>query len=203
MQFGEPIFSDTDFMTIEEIKKETTWPYDWLSVKGIAPYIKRMKGDNITGVEIGTCRAESTAYLLEECPNIKKLYTLDPFAEFTDWVGTIKQEIQDKWKAIAEKNLAPYGDRVEMLQIYSADAVNFDGFFAESLDFVFIDGDHSYEGVLADLQGFYPFLRKGGIFAGHDYQMTSVRNALLQFRSDAKITIPINRVDNQAWFWHK
>lgn len=37
------------------------------------------------------------------------------------------------------------------------------------IDFLFIDGDHSYEGTKADILGFSPHVRHGGIIAGHDY----------------------------------
>jgi predicted O-methyltransferase YrrM len=36
-------------------------------------------------------------------------------------------------------------------------------------DFVYIDANHTYEGVIADLEAWYPKVRKGGMVAGHDY----------------------------------
>lgn len=42
-------------------------------------------------------------------------------------------------------------------------------FADNSLDFVYIDADHSYESVKRDLQAWYPKVRKGGILGGHDY----------------------------------
>jgi predicted O-methyltransferase YrrM len=36
------------------------------------------------------------------------------------------------------------------------------------LDFLFIDGDHSYEGVKKDFEMYSPLVRKGGIIAFHD-----------------------------------
>jgi cephalosporin hydroxylase len=38
----------------------------------------------------------------------------------------------------------------------------------ESVDMIFIDGDHSYEGVLADLRESWRILRPGGMLLGHD-----------------------------------
>lgn len=38
----------------------------------------------------------------------------------------------------------------------------------ESLDFLFIDGDHSYDGVKADYEMYAPLVRPGGIIAFHD-----------------------------------
>ena len=92
--------SDEDFMTIKELGDK--WPYDWVSTRGLAPYIKRL-GDNVTGIEIGTCRAESTAYLLEKCPNIDRIITIDPYKAYDDWVGEITQETVDRFREIAIK----------------------------------------------------------------------------------------------------
>ena len=78
--------TDDDFKTIKELGDK--WPYDWVSTRGLAPYIKRL-GDNVTGIEIGTCRAESTAYLLEKCPNIDRIFTVDPYKAYDDWNGEI------------------------------------------------------------------------------------------------------------------
>jgi len=40
-------------------------------------------------------------------------------------------------------------------------------------DFVYIDADHTYEGVKADLEAWFPLVKKGGIFGGDDYQNTT------------------------------
>ncbi len=36
-------------------------------------------------------------------------------------------------------------------------------------DFMFIDGDHTYEGVRDDIRNYYPFLKPGGIMLFHDF----------------------------------
>jgi predicted O-methyltransferase YrrM len=36
------------------------------------------------------------------------------------------------------------------------------------LDFFFIDGDHTYEGVKADFEMYSPLVRSGGLIAFHD-----------------------------------
>jgi hypothetical protein len=40
-----------------------------------------------------------------------------------------------------------------------------DGYF----DWIYIDGDHSYEGVLSDLKNWFPKVKKGGVISGHDF----------------------------------
>lgn len=43
-----------------------------------------------------------------------------------------------------------------------------------SLDFVFVDGDHSYEGVKRDIIAWLPKMKPNSVFAGHDYAWTPV-----------------------------
>ena len=38
-----------------------------------------------------------------------------------------------------------------------------------SVDFVFIDADHSYDSVVKDINSWLPKIRKGGMISGHDY----------------------------------
>ena len=38
-----------------------------------------------------------------------------------------------------------------------------------SLDFVFLDGDHSYDGLKKDIIAWLPKVKKGGIICGHDF----------------------------------
>jgi predicted O-methyltransferase YrrM len=61
------------------------------------------------------------------------------------------------------------GDSIELSKTYEDD----------SLDFVFIDGDHSYEAVKADIQAWLPKVKSNGLLAGHDYGWCeSVRKAV-------------------------
>lgn len=42
------------------------------------------------------------------------------------------------------------------------------GFWASPIDMIFIDGSHSYDDVMADLENFVPWVRQGGCIALHD-----------------------------------
>lgn len=191
--------SDDDFKTIKELGD--AYPQEWISNKGLVPYIKR-HGEKLVGIEIGTCRAESTYYFLDKCPNIEKLFTIDPYKAYDDWNGEITQETVDRFQEIAKKNLKKFGDRVRMIRETSIEAAN--NFTDTFVDFIFVDGDHSYEATLADCEAYYPFLKKGGIFCGHDYQtLENVKRAVDDFRTKHKITAPINLSLNSAFFWYK
>lgn len=69
----------------------------------------------------------------------------------------------------AVEQVSRLGDRIDVTGLLGNSwelASQFpDGWF----DFVFIDGDHSYEGVIQDIRAYLPKVRKGGIIAGHDY----------------------------------
>lgn len=67
------------------------------------------------------------------------------------------------------KRLALYNQNIELLALDShkestINRVKKYGLF----DFIFIDADHTYEGVKQDFEGYFPLLRKGGIIALHD-----------------------------------
>jgi predicted O-methyltransferase YrrM len=38
-----------------------------------------------------------------------------------------------------------------------------------TIDILFIDGEHTYRGCKADIEGFFPYVRKGGFILVHDY----------------------------------
>jgi len=77
---------------------------------------------------------------------------------------------------------ALHGDRCKVLRMDSVEAAA--TFADKSLAFVYLDGDHSLEGVLRDLRAWWPKVRSGGIIAGHDYYDKPpfrVRTALCRF----------------------
>jgi hypothetical protein len=59
---------------------------------------------------------------------------------------------------------------------------------------IFIDGDHDYNAVKNDLINYYPKLKKGGIFAGHDYtEDCGVATAVDEFSEENKLELSISR----------
>jgi hypothetical protein len=70
---------------------------------------------------------------------------------------------REKAQAMAEKSDLNI-DIIVDLSVEAAKQFE-DGYF----DFVYIDANHTYESVIADLEAWYPKVRKGGMIAGHDY----------------------------------
>jgi cephalosporin hydroxylase len=50
-----------------------------------------------------------------------------------------------------------------------------------SVDFVYVDGDHSYDACFADLRAWWPKVKAGGFLGGHDYSLVDVRKATADF----------------------
>ena len=48
----------------------------------------------------------------------------------------------------------------------------------QELDMIYVDGDHSFDAVKADIKATLPLLRPYGTMAGHDYYLPDVTNAL-------------------------
>lgn len=51
----------------------------------------------------------------------------------------------------------------------------------KSLDFVFIDGSHTYEAVTEDLAAWFPKIKQGGVMTGHDFDFPPVARAVNEF----------------------
>jgi len=107
-------------------------------------------------VEVGTHKGRSLAYLLERL----RLFQKEVF------VHGIEEDKETCRECSA--NLAG----AELLTLHNLPSVKAAELFAEnSLAFVFIDADHSYVSVCADIAAWLPKVRTGGVLAGHDYSL--------------------------------
>lgn len=120
-----------------------------------------------TGAEIGVSKGRYARALCERIPSLK-LYCIDPWEAYDDYIehhDEAGQIVLNKLFEVAKERLAPYNH--EFVKKYSMDAVK--DFKDESLDFVFIDGNHSFQYVINDIAEWSKKVRTGGIIAGHDY----------------------------------
>ena len=169
------------------------------SGEGLIEPINSLKGE-LVGVEVGVCLAHTTEAFAKGIKNLKKLYAVDNYPTFVDWDGSDwNKDRQDLMKKAAQEKMLAYKDKVEFLHVSSEEFVK--TIEDESLDFVFIDGDHSFEAALKDFQNYYPKVKKGGIFGGHDIQLDSVRNALTYFLKEK--SNEVIGVTNSAWYLRK
>jgi hypothetical protein len=129
------------------------------------PVIWRDSGYKV-GVEIGVERAAYSLQILNTMPDVH-LHVIDPWAVYKSW--RIPQEQQDKNYAFAMRRLQPFIDAGRCTVHRDASTNVAQKFKDGSLDFIFIDGDHSYNAVTMDLIQYVPKVRRGGMVAAHDY----------------------------------
>jgi len=116
------------------------------------------------GAEIGVALGEFSETLLKGIPGLK-LYSIDPWAPYPLLNNFRKQKDQDRAYSETVKRLSPYNCKI--IKKYSMDATR--DFPDNSLDFVFIDGDHRFEFVTNDIAEWSRKVRLGGVISGHDF----------------------------------
>jgi hypothetical protein len=136
---------------------------------------------DLIGVEIGVHEAYNSLDILKNV-NIEKLYLVDAWEEYEENGNIIKglygcDDMNITFNK-AKELLKGYEDKNIWIRKFSHDAiVN----IPDNLDFVYIDGNHSYESVKQDIEDYYPKVKSGGILSGHDYVFSEVRKAVNEF----------------------
>jgi hypothetical protein len=125
-----------------------------------------------TIAEIGVARADFSAEVLHFVEP-KKYYLIDPWEEqlatnYRTDASNMPQEAFDKTFLEVQAKMQEHIDTgvVELRRSYSTKcAAEFPHSF---FDFVYIDGNHTYDAVMADLRAYYPRVKDSGFLAGHD-----------------------------------
>lgn len=116
------------------------------------------------GAEIGTERAIYAKRLCVINPQLK-LYCIDPWQAYSGYREHVSQPKLDNFYDEAAWRLGPFN--AQLVRKFSVDAAK--DFKDGSLDFIYIDGNHTLLHVIQDLCAWVPKVRKGGIVAGHDF----------------------------------
>lgn len=118
------------------------------------------------GVEVGVERGEFSAALCAANPRLE-LTAVDAWLAYRGYREHVTQDKLEGFYRETVERLRPYPNAVVERGWSTAVAPAFkDG----SLDFVYIDANHRFEHVVADLAAWVPKVRRGGIVAGHDYR---------------------------------
>jgi len=164
------------------------------------------------GIEIGVYKARFSHVLLSTS-KLSKIYLLDAWkhfdpSEYPDR-SNLEQNAMDQMYLNVVEAMKQYGERVVVLRKDSRDAfLEFqDGFF----DFMYIDANHAYEFTKADLTNWYPKLKSGGVFSGHDYfdnpPVYGVKSAVDEFCGRIGVTLLVtgeqSRKSQPSWYFVK
>lgn len=122
------------------------------------------------GAEIGTEGGKYADSLLRKIPDLF-LYCVDCWEGYEGYRENMQNK-QASYYLQAIERLKPHGDRYEMIKAYSMDAVK--DFEDESLDFIYIDGNHNFKNVTDDIAEWSKKVKKGGLIMGHDFTHNNV-----------------------------
>jgi Methyltransferase domain len=127
--------------------------------------------------EVGVWKGDFSARILEVV-RPRTLHLIDPWRfvggegyEDARYGGKLDRG-QAEMDALHDAVLERFEEerREGIVQVHRTPSVEAAGRFADGdLDFVYVDGDHTYEGVRGDLEAYAPKVRPGGLLAGDDY----------------------------------
>ena len=145
------------------------------------------------GVEVGVAEGRYSEILMENIPELE-LWGIDNYAEYDNKSVGRRRDTQENNRQRAQDRL----ERFPKYHLIVADSIEAAKSFKNgSLDFVFIDGDHTYDSVKQDIEAWYPKIKPGGHIAGHDYLYSEdVRRAV-----DA--AFPAAQKVGECWLFQK
>jgi len=152
------------------------------SRKDLPEFFKEM-GFTI-GVEIGVYKGEFTETIAQSG---LKIYGVDPWLAYADYPYYGKPN--EQWREDA--NFEESRDRLEkyencsLIRETSMEALKH--FPDNSVDFVYIDGNHSFKYVAEDICEWVKKVKPGGFVCGHDYIYANPENFHVRYVVDAYV----------------
>jgi len=191
------IFLNKKKLSVGNVNKRLELPYllNRLDLKG-------------EGVEVGVQEGDFS-YKILFGSTLKKLYSIDPWKEFPkdDYVdgSNLDQKTQNINYLITKIRLFIFGKRSSILRMTSMESSNI--FKNNSLDFVYIDANHSYDECKKDIDIWWKKVRNGGVLSGHDYlngvvagTVFGVKDAVDKFVEEENLKLYITEEDYPTWY---
>lgn len=149
---------------------------NWFTYPNLYAHMVQRFNSGSHFVEIGAWKGKSAAFMAVEIANSNKKIKFDCIDTWSDEGFAEQYRGQDIF-TVFNNNMAPVADYVNAIRLDSVAASA--QYEDNSLDFVFIDGDHSYAGCKRDILAYLPKMKPNSILAGHDYGWTpEIRQAV-------------------------
>jgi hypothetical protein len=139
----------------------------WLKADTPRPMIKfcreYFKNKPVSGIEIGVDKAINAESILNML-NIEKLFLIDLYESYIQNNKKFDFSLNERE---AHERLVNHNNIVWIKgmsqSMFTLAQIPF------NLDFIYIDGNHDFNSVEADIRLYLPHIRKGGIIGGHDF----------------------------------
>lgn len=150
-------------------------------------------------VEIGVARGEFSHKMLENVHTITEYYGIDPFLGGYDPHDAMSVELKqyrgddkdpntvNRWANAVLYNLRQFGCKFRLYQGFSDDMkVKFPN---NSIDCIFIDGDHTYKRAMNDILNYTPLMAPHGVIMFDDYNFPGVEIAVRAFGESSGLDV--------------
>lgn len=156
--------------------------------------------------EIGVQDGENARNILKS--GIKKLYLVDLWEtqDKKDYIdGSRDIDFNIAYEHVSELK-KEFGDRVEILKMHSDKAAKIfsPGFF----DFIYLDANHHNPQFEKDLNNWFPLLKTGGLFGGHDYYdcnfdwyKCEVKTIINKFAVKYRLNLKVTKCSGDESWW--
>jgi Methyltransferase domain len=127
--------------------------------------------------EVGVMRGAFAAGLLGACEALETYYLIDPWRHLDGWNKPANLTDERFAQAFREAQAAtePFREKRVMLRGRTSEVIG--EVPDQSLDFAYVDGDHTLRGITIDLIALYPKIRTGGFIGGDDFTPTIWQHA--------------------------
>lgn len=164
------------------------WLEDW-DLKNIYKYVSELKAKDVY-MEIGVAYGKSMATACIAAAEGVSISGIDVL----DWEGKREGTIE-KIQQIYNKN-HPYN-------FIKGDSQEFGKIWIPQINVLFIDGDHTYEGVMKDFVSWFPHVASGGVIMFDDYnEVTGVKKFIDEIIKDHNC-LKDHEVDSEMYICKK
>ena len=150
------------------------------------------------GAEIGVFEGFLAKYVLRYI-SPKIYYLVDPHKPYCDDIGELDFP-EETWNTIHIEvcKRFKFNSAAQIVRKESLEAAKDipDG----TLDFCYIDGDHSFDAVYKDICAWFPKVRAGGLIGGHDFTEAEVKSGVFKFIVTHNKDLGIDGGLNDWWF---
>jgi hypothetical protein len=180
--------------------------------QSIIHLINTLKSESIIGAELGVGSAVNFCTILQNCPRITKMYGIDAYLPYTDFLrigasdGTpcysIGADQINSIRLTAEANIQHSGNAHKVIFYKENSSSALSKISDSELDFIFLDAYMTRYQAELEITEWYSKVKVGGIFAGHDWDSHDVQYAVLKLIKMHNIKSHISVFDN-TWVFIK
>lgn len=156
-----------------------------------------------TFIEVGAWFGKSVIYLAQRVKSLNKIIKI--YAVDT-WEGTKNESmLMDIVKQFGGNIYGEFINNIKdcnvddlITPIIKDSCLAAENFSDNSVDFIFLDADHSYEAAKSDILTWYPKVKSGGIISGHDYGFWSGVNKAVD-----ELIPNVKTFQGTVWYYKK